>query len=468
MFRSPLFAWSPRPDQNQDFDATPATQSTSRFSAFRSNVRGMVNGSSIYSQSPAMNNNNNINTPKTPFLGFWNRQQPANQDGLPTHQNAHRESHVSRAPFHAHHTAGSYIGAINPPQDLQEPTTLYARHPADVPLPNQQEGFVDPEIQQLQDEINGRRHKRRKHRRRKHHRTERSASNASSGSNGWVRRREQRGTTAVYIRGSAARGKMIACVISGTFLITILAIYLAIALTNRSLGQEIHILFIMVLLTITIFFCHSLIRLCMLMLNPPRHEHRAAMPDMTGGGEGFQPIVPIRVHLRRDEESADADMDDVLENDMVGASGDEEGKNMPPPPPPAYGLWRSSVRVDPNLLHWQRVGDATRGSAVSAAAHSTRASLSGPAALAAASLRGSAASTSSHQPTQQEGPRPPSYASEDGVSYIVEAEPRHTTNVRDSTRGALNDIHPAWRPGYAMSEIRGGELPASAMNGSRS
>lgn len=224
MFRSPLFAWSPRPDQNQDFDATPATQSTSRFSAFRSNVRGMVNGSSIYSQSPAMNNNNNINTPKTPFLGFWNRQQPANQDGLPTHQNAHRESHDSRAPFHAHHTAGSYIGAINPPQDPQEPTTLYARHPADVPLPNQQEGFVDPEIQQLQDEINGRRHKRRKHRRRKHHRTERSASNASSGSNGWVRRREQRGTTAVYIRGSAARGKMIACVISGTFLITILAI----------------------------------------------------------------------------------------------------------------------------------------------------------------------------------------------------------------------------------------------------
>jgi len=203
------------------------------------------------------------------------------------------------------------------------------------------------------------------------------------------------------------------------------------------------------------------------MLNPPRHEHRAVMPDMTGGGEGFQPIVPIRVHLRRDEETADADMDAVLENDMVGASGDEEGKNMPPPPPPAYGLWRSSVRVDPNLLHWQRVEDATRGSAISAAPHSTRASLSGPAALAAASLRGSATSTSPQQP-QHEGPRPPSYASEDGVSYIVEAEPRHTTNVRDSTRGALNDIHPAWRPGYAMSEIRGGELPASAMNGSRS
>jgi hypothetical protein len=182
----------------------------------------MVNGSSIYSQSPALNNNN-INTPKTPFLGFWNRQQPPNQDDLPTH-NAHREPNDLGSPPHAHHTAGSYIGAIAPPQDPQEPTTLYARHPADVPLPHQQEGFVDPEIQQLQDEINGRRHKRRKHRRRKHHRPERSASNASHGSNGWVRRRGERGTTAVYIRGSAARGKMIACVISGTFLITILAI----------------------------------------------------------------------------------------------------------------------------------------------------------------------------------------------------------------------------------------------------
>ena len=165
MFRSPLFAWSPRPDQDQDLEAslrTPATQNPSRFSAFRNNVRGIVNGSSIYSQSPALNNNTNINTPKTPFLGFWNRQQQPNLDADTTH----RESHDSRSPLHAHHTAGSYIGAIAPPQDHQEPTTVYsARHPADVPLPgssHQQDGFADPEIQQLADEINGRRHKRRK------------------------------------------------------------------------------------------------------------------------------------------------------------------------------------------------------------------------------------------------------------------------------------------------------------------
>jgi hypothetical protein len=210
------------------------------------------------------------------------------------------------------------------------------------------------------------------------------------------------------------------------------------------------------------------------MLNPPRQEHHAHMPDMMGsGGEGFQPIVPIRVHLRRDEEAADAD-DVTLENDMAIADDD---KNMPPPPPPAYGLWRSSVRVDPNLLHWQRADDVARGSAMSSAAHSRSASLSGPAAL-----RGSVvSSTLQHQHQHQQSqpaapptlrdlqqldtsPRPPSYVSEDGVSYITEAAPRNTTNVRDSRAGGggLSEIHPAWRPGYAMSEIRGGELPLGA------
>ena len=221
MFRSPLFAWSPRPDQDQDFENSPATQSPSRFGAFRSNVRTLVNGSSIYSQSPALtNNNNNSNaTPKIPFLGFWSRQQSSNPNGLPISNDAPRDSHDSRSPLsppHAHHTAGSYIGAIAPLQDPQEPTTVYSRHPADVSLPYQHDGSVDPEIEQLADEINGRRHRRRKHRRRKHRRTERSDQ--------WVRRRDERGSSAVYVRGSAARGKMVACVISGTFLITILSI----------------------------------------------------------------------------------------------------------------------------------------------------------------------------------------------------------------------------------------------------
>jgi hypothetical protein len=208
---------------------------------------------------------------------------------------------------------------------------------------------------------------------------------------------------------------------------------LAIALTNRDIGQEIHILFIMVLLAITIFFCHSLIRLCMLILHPPREQVRPHIPDMTGP-EGFQPIVPIRVHLARDEEGGD-----VVEQD-VERELDLEKDPLPPPPPPAYGLWRSSVRVDPNLLHWQRVQAQDNRSSVMTDLSYSRA--------------GSAISIPavSAQPAQpaQEGPRPPSYASEDGVSYIVEAAPRSTVRMSHS---GVSDIHPAWRPGYAMSEV---------------
>jgi hypothetical protein len=206
---------------------------------------------------------------------------------------------------------------------------------------------------------------------------------------------------------------------------------LAIALSNRDLGQEIHILFIMVLLTVTIFFCHSLIRLCMLILNPPREDSRPRVPNMTGP-DGFQPIVPIRVHLARDEESGlDAERD--VERDI-----DLEKEPLPPPPPPAYGLWRSSVRVDPNLLHWQRVeGQDNRQSIATDLSYSRAGSVS-------------AVPPVPSVPAAPEGPRPPSYVSEDGVSYIVEAAPRST--VRQSHSG-VSDIHPAWRPGYAMSEV---------------
>lgn len=179
----------------------------------------------------------------------------------------------------------------------------------------------------------------------------------------------------------------------------------------------------------------------MLMLNPPS-EQALSMPNMMGS-EGFQPIVPIRVHLQRDEEAA-AENDRALE---IDDDVDDPEKNMPPPPPPAYGLWRSSVRVDPNLLHWQRVENAPeRGSAMSSRMQSRAGSVSDPVPSRAHSA-------------VAEGPRPPSYVSEDGVSYVVEAAPRSTvTSNRDSHTG-YSEIHPAWRPGYAMSEIRGGELP---------
>ncbi|KAL6708844.1 hypothetical protein ACN47E_002251 [Coniothyrium glycines] len=426
MFRSPLFAWSPRPDQ--DLEAFPASQSPSRFGSFRNNLRSMYNSSSIYSQSPALPAHNA--TPKIPFLGFLSRQNSPNPNEFSLRNDLSRDSNESRSPLQPQHTAGSYIRTIAPLQDPQEPETVYSRHPADVVLPHQNDGFADPEIQQLADEINGRRHRRRKHRRRKHHHAPRSEQ--------WVRRRGER---SIYVKGTLARGKLIACILSGIFLLTVLAVYLAIALRDRNLGQEIHILFIMVLLTITIFFCHSLIRLCMLLLNPPREEHHPQLAAMTGP-DGFQPIVPIRVHLARDEEAARLE-----EHEHIDLETDDPEK-LPPPPPPAYGLWRSSVRVDPNLLHWQRIGDQ-RASVITDTARPHGGSVSGPGVFPSAR-------TAAQASTMSDGPRPPSYVSEDGVSYITEAAPQ--SRVRMSTAGA-SDVHPAWRTGYAMSEIRPGELP---------
>ncbi|KAL5119786.1 hypothetical protein ACEQ8H_002392 [Pleosporales sp. CAS-2024a] len=418
MFRSPLFSWSPRPgqDRNQDPFGTPASQTPSQSSALHSNVRTMINGSSIYSQSPAIPSNNS--SPKVPFWGFLRRDQ-TQPHVLPVAHNEPRNSNDSGSPLRAHHSARSYIGAIAPQQAPQTPETVYHRHPADVPLPQQRSNYVDPDVRELAEEINDCGHHR-KHRRRKHRQPQ---------SDRWVRRRGERGAQGpmLFMRGSPARGKMVACFVSGSFLLTVLAIYLAFALTNRDLGQEVHILFIMVLLTTTIFFCHSLVRLCMLILNPQTVQDRPRLPDMTAA-EGFQPIRPIRVHLARDEEIA---------NDSEGdeeRGGNLEKEHVPPPPPPAYGLWRSSVRVNPNLLHWQRVEDQVSRNSVATALHSSRA--------------GSAVSARS-SPVVPEGPRPPSYVSEDGVSYVTEAVPRST--VRQNHSG-VSDIHPAWRPGSAVSE----------------
>ncbi|KAJ4375571.1 hypothetical protein N0V86_007104 [Didymella sp. IMI 355093] len=359
-----------------------------------------------------------------PSLGFGRRPVSADLDTVIDESNG-SHSHL------ASHSAASYVGAISQ-ESIRTPEQTYNRHPADVPLP-QHDPFVDPEVQEIADEINHgpRRHKRRK--RRRQHRADH-----------WRRRKGDQGKVMPFVRGTAARGKLMACTISGTFLITVLTAYLGIALTNKDIGQEIHILFILILLSITIFFCHSLIRLCMLMLNPPREVQRQAVPNLTAS-EGFQPIVPIPVRLARDDE---IDSDD---NDME--DGDDPEKEKLPPPPPAYGLWRSSVRVDPNLLHWQRVEDNRTQSAIS---------------MPRSSRNGSVVAASTHDEPAAEpvdAPRPPSYVSEDGVSYITEAAPRSVAPPQEgpvpAPAPAPSGIHPAWRTSYVMSEIRPGEVPSS-------
>jgi hypothetical protein len=98
------------------------------------------------------------------------------------------------------------------------------------------------------------------------------------------------------------------------------------ALSNRNESQEFHVLLILIILITTIFFCHALIRLCMMIVRPPAElDLEQQLPAMIGPGGYANPTTPIRVALARDEEAAG------IESEATKF------------PPPAYGLWRESV-----------------------------------------------------------------------------------------------------------------------------
>ncbi|PQE25644.1 U5 snRNP complex subunit protein [Rutstroemia sp. NJR-2017a BBW] len=179
----------------------------------------------------------------------------------------------------------------------------------------------------------------------------------------------------------------------------VLAIYLALALSDKNETQEFHVLLILIILIITIFFCHSLIRLCMMIINPPAEGDpgRQRLPSMVGPSGYAETSVPIPVALARDEEAAG------IESEATKV------------PPPAYGLWRESVRVDPNRIYWQRNEAPLNRS------------------LSRLSERPSTAN------------RPPSYMSDDGVGYVVEAAPRSTVPGGEDSLPP----HPAERSGWS-------------------
>ncbi|KAI1767359.1 hypothetical protein GGR53DRAFT_124415 [Hypoxylon sp. FL1150] len=180
-----------------------------------------------------------------------------------------------------------------------------------------------------------------------------------------------------WVKSARIRRQILRCFVSGILLIFMLAVYLALSITKNISSNEFTVLLILVILLATIFFCHGLVRICMAIVRPPdeEDEERARLPQMLEPGGYAVPRRPIHVILARDEEVAG------IENDANKLE------------PPAYGLWRESVRVDPDRLYWQRNDRApTEGGG-------------------------------EEQPRPGTA-RPPSYASEDGVSYIVEARPR--------------------------------------------
>ncbi|PKY00642.1 hypothetical protein P168DRAFT_285314 [Aspergillus campestris IBT 28561] len=185
------------------------------------------------------------------------------------------------------------------------------------------------------------------------------------------------------LRAKAYRKKLITLVASAAFLIVVLAVFLAFSVANSNLGQELYILLIFMLLILSIVFFHSLIRFFMAIGRGSQLTGNH-IPHNVGPSGYAQPERPIPVVLAGDEE--------------LLAESHRSAQEKVPPPPPAYGLWRSSVRINPDLLYWQRVEERARSS-----------------------KKADRASRGAHKTT---APRPPSYTSDDGVDYVVDAQPR--------------------------------------------
>ena len=181
---------------------------------------------------------------------------------------------------------------------------------------------------------------------------------------------------------------------------------IAFSASHAQLGRELRILLIFMLLILAIVFCHAFVRFALAIARGPIVIDRNRIPSQIGPGGYAEPNQPIPVALAADEEAM--------------AEGDGNIREKVPAPPPAYGLWRSSVvsiqsnpscnhavllidvllqRINPDLLHWQRVENAP---------------------------------ASRQNPSRKTpAPRPPSYASDDGVDYVIEAQPRSCVPVRD-------------------------------------
>ncbi|KAL9116030.1 MAG: hypothetical protein Q9227_000398 [Pyrenula ochraceoflavens] len=223
--------------------------------------------------------------------------------------------------------------------------------------------------------------------RRRHHRRLKSA--------------KRRPTLAEAFRDKRVRSKAIQCIVLGFSLAIVLVIYLVVAVTNSSSDDQFHILLILIILILTIFFCHVFIRLCMMILSPPKPQDQIADGGSRGGALGYMnPATPIPVTFARDEELGEQNPQD------------DPAKAVLRPPPPAYGLWRGSVRIHPDLVHWQRTQTQESRSPIEQEPDRAR-------------------------PTTAN--RPPSYASDNGVDYVVDVEPRSFAPTEDMP------IHPSER-----------------------
>ncbi|KAL4994417.1 hypothetical protein BDV10DRAFT_151344 [Aspergillus recurvatus] len=192
------------------------------------------------------------------------------------------------------------------------------------------------------------------------------------------------------IRDPTIHWKLFNLVLSTFLLLINLAIYIAFVVLRAIQGPWLYIVLTFILLTIGVIWCHALCRFVVAVYQFPNYAVDYTLPiEMTETAGYARPNQPIHVTMAGDEER-------FTESHSTSSS------MKVTTPPPAYGLWRTSVRLDPSLLHWQRVENQP-----------------------AAPQRTERKEENSNRKAR--GHRPPSYMSDDGVEYVVEAQSRSLT-----------------------------------------
>ncbi|KAK0278789.1 hypothetical protein LTR35_009054 [Friedmanniomyces endolithicus] len=166
---------------------------------------------------------------------------------------------------------------------------------------------------------------------------------------------------------------------------------LAIA-TSRNVSTTFHVLFILGILVATILFAHTAVRLCLFRTVIPdsprlylvpngrlkrRRRHRRDLPEQNQQQPrdiprlqdttpdyaivaDYVPPTPIPVHVAADEVRPDSrEAEPSASADRASTLAFDKDIDDLPKPPPAYGRWRGSVRVNPDLLHWQAIPSPT-------------------------------------------------------------------------------------------------------------
>lgn len=142
---------------------------------------------------------------------------------------------------------------------------------------------------------------------------------------------------------------------------------LGLALSSKPLNSTGHVLMILSIAAITLVFCYFLLSVARLAFTKPvkkspsneRLRERARRHDRQHGN------IARDLEMQRDENGYAIPAHPVLitfaeaaQNSYFAPDSSHSRQGTPseviPPPPPAYGIWRESVRVDPNRIYWAR------------------------------------------------------------------------------------------------------------------